>query len=212
MINDRQNDTYTIDVYSDYTCPTSWAAVRWLDQVQEVLGDRLQVTYRAFPLEQVNAKDPDFKVWEHANDGKSSTMRAFQAAHAASKQGEEAFRKMNDGLYARRHVDGRNLAGQRVLEKTAEEAGLDMDRFREDLKSDEVFAIVRDDYLKGRDEIGVFGTPTLVFDNGNAAYLKFTWHDTPEEAVNFFYEFVDIVQDRPKVLEIKRPTPPSAQQ
>jgi predicted DsbA family dithiol-disulfide isomerase len=208
VITDRQNDTYKIDVYSDYTCPTSWAAVRFLDQVKELLGDHLQVTYRAFPLEQVNAQDPDFNVWEYPNDGKSSTMRAFQAAHAASKQGEEAFRKMNEGLYIRRHVDGRNLAGQRVLEATAEEAGLDIERFRDDLKSDEVFDIVREDYLKGRDEIGVFGTPTLVFDNGNGAYLKFNWHETPEEALEFFHNFVDVVRDRPNILEIKRPQAP----
>jgi predicted DsbA family dithiol-disulfide isomerase len=210
VITYRENDTYTIDVYSDYTCPTSWAAVRLLDQVKEELGDRLQVTYRAFPLEQVNAQDPDFKVWEYPNDGKSSTMRAFQAAHAAGKQGEEAFRKVNDGLYVRRHVDGRNLAGQRVLEAVAEEAGLDMERFREDLKSDEVFDIVREEYTKGRDELGVFGTPTLVFDNGRGAYLKFTWHETTEEAMEFFYNFVDVVRDRPNVLEIKRPQAPQA--
>lgn len=207
MTTNRDNETYKLDVYSDYTCPTSWAAVRLLDQVKEELGDRLQVTYRAFPLEQVNQQDSDRKVWEYPNDGKSSTMRAFQAAHAAMKQGDEAFRKMNNGLYARRHVDGRNLAGQRVLEKTAEEAGLDMEQFRKDLESDEVFDIVREDYSKAR-ELGVFGTPTIVFDNGLGAYLKFTWDETTEGALKFFYNFVDIVRDRPDVLEIKRPTPP----
>ena len=207
MTTNRDNDTYKLDVYSDYTCPTSWAAVRLFDRVQEELGDRLQVTYRAFPLEQVNQHDPERKVWEYPNDGKSSTMRAFQAAHAAMKQGDEAFRKMNNGLHVRRHVDGRNLAGQRVLEKTAEEAGLDMEQFRKDLESDEVFNIVRDDYTRGR-ELGVFGTPTIVFDNGLGAYLKFTWDETTEGALEFFYNFVDVVRDRPNVLEIKRPTPP----
>lgn len=211
MTPDRSKETYTLEVYSDYTCPTSWAAERWLNQVKDKLGDRLQVTYRAFPLEQVNQQDPDKKVWEYPNDGKSSTMRAYQAAHAAAKQGEDALRKVQDGLYARRHADGRNLAGQRVLESIADEAGLDMDRFREDLKSDEVFLTVRDEYLKGRDEISVFGTPTIVFDNGNASYLKFTWHETDEEALEFFYNFVDIVRDRPEVLEIKRPTPAAPQ-
>lgn len=212
MSTDRGNDTYILDVYSDYTCPTSWAAERWLSQVKKLLGDRLRVTYRAFPLEQVNQQDPDLKVWEYPNDGKSSTMRAYQAAHAAKKQGEEAFNKVQDGLYTRRHVDGRNLAGQRVLEGIAKDAGLDMDRFREDLQADEVFPIVREEYLKGKNEIGVFGTPTIVFDNGNAAYLKFTWHGTDEEALEFFHDFVATVRDRPEVLEIKRPTPPAPQE
>lgn len=212
MSNDRSNEIYRLEVYSDYTCPTSWAAERWLNQVRNLLGDRLQVTYRAFPLEQVNQTDPDKKVWEYPNDGKSSTMRAYQAAHAAAKQGEEALRKVQDGLYTKRHVDGRNLAGQRVLEAIAEEAGLDMERFRDDLKMDEVFPIVRDEYLKGKDELGIFGTPTIVFDNGNSAYLKFSWHGTDEEALEFFYEFVAIVRDRPDVLEIKRPMPAGLQE
>src|SRR5690606_37321514 len=95
VVSNRETDTYNIEIYSDYTCPTSWTVNRWLEQVQEALGDRLQLTWRAFPLEQVNMPDPDVKVWEYPNDGRSSTMRAYQAVHAASKQGEEAFRKMH---------------------------------------------------------------------------------------------------------------------
>lgn len=208
MTRDRSNETYHLEIFSDYTCPTSWAVTRWLDEVKQHLGDRLQVTWRAFPLEQVNHPDPEFKVWEYPNDGKSSTMRAFQAAHAARKQGQVAFGNMHAGLFVRRHVEGRNLSVQRVLETTAGEAGLDMDRFREDLKSDEVFGIVRDDYRRGQ-ELGVFGCPTLFFDNGQGAYLKFTWNERYTDALAFFYEFVDIVRDRPNVLEIKRPTPPT---
>jgi|GEM_PF-98806 len=209
LVSNRETDTYNIEIYSDYTCPTSWTVNRWLEQVQAALGDRLQLTWRAFPLEQVNMQDPDVHVWDYPNDGKSSTMRAYQAVHAARKQGEEAFRKMHHGLFVRRHADGRNLAGQRVLEETATEAGLDMDRFREDLKSDEVFDIVRQEYTKGREELGVFGTPTLVFDNGNGAYLKFGWNEeSDEDALEFFYNFVDIVRDRPNILEIKRPEGP----
>lgn len=206
MAHDPRNETYKIDVYTDYACPYAWATQCWLDQVKEELGDRLQVFWRYFPLEQVNAKDPDFKVWEQPNDGSSSTMRSFQAAHAARKQGDEAFARFHAALFRRRHQDGRNLAGQSVLERTAEEAGLDLDRFREDLKSDEVFDIVREDYTHGREKIGVFGTPTTVFENDQGAYLKLNYRDMPADPVEFWYDFVDTVRDRPSVIEIKRPT------
>ena len=208
MTHDRQNDTYNIDVYTDYACPYAWANQVWLDQVQDVLGDRLQITWRAFPLQQVNAPDADFKVWELPNDGSSSTLRSFQAAHAAKKQGDDAFRRFHAQLFLRRHEDGRNLAVQRVLEQSAEEAGLDLDQFREDLNSDEVFEIIRDDYTNGRQKLGVFGTPTIVFENGQGAYLKLNFRDLPEDPVEFWYDFVDTVRDRPTVIEIKRPDGP----
>lgn len=197
---------YVMDVYFDYACPFAWAAQVWLDDVAETLGDTIEVNWRFFPLEQANAEDPDFKVWEQPNDGTSSTLRSFQAAWAARQQGEEAFRKLHAALFRKRHVEGRNLAGQKVLEATAEEAGLDLERFREDLKSDEVFKEIEKDYTDAR-ELQVFGTPTIVFDNDEGAYLKLNFKDMPEDPVEFFEDFVKTVRNRPSVIEIKRPQP-----
>ena len=76
---------YVMDVYFDYACPFAWAAQVWLDDVAETLGDTIEVNWRFFPLEQANAEDPDFKVWEQPNDGTSSTLRSFQAAWCDSR-------------------------------------------------------------------------------------------------------------------------------
>jgi predicted DsbA family dithiol-disulfide isomerase len=208
MGQDVKNDKYNVDVYFDYQCPYAWASQVWLYKVGEELGDRLQVNWKYFPLEQVNAKDPEYKVWEQPNDGKSSTLRSFQASHAARKQGEDAFMRFHEALFVKRHVDGRNLAGQRVLEAAAEEAGLDLERFRSDLESDEVFDIIREDYEHGKNELGVFGTPTVVFDNEQGAYVVLNFRDLPEDPIQFWHDFVDTVRDRPSVLEIKRPRRP----
>jgi predicted DsbA family dithiol-disulfide isomerase len=211
MAQDTQNETYEIDVYADYACPFAWASQVWLYKVKEELGDRLQINWKYFPLEQVNAKDPEYKVWEQPNDGKSSTLRSFQASHAAHKQGEEAFERFHAAMFVKRHVDGRNLAGQTVLEAAAEEAGLDLEQFRKDLESDEVFDIIRQDYENGKRKLGVFGTPTIVFDNDLGAYLKLNFRSLPEDPVRFWHDFVDTVRDRPSVLEIKRPSRPKNQ-
>lgn len=197
---------YDVDVYFDYACPFAWAAQVWLDDVKGALGDDIDVTWRYFPLEQANAQDPGFKVWEKPNDGTSSTLRSFQAAWAAKQQGEEAFRNMHAALFRKRHVDGRNLAGQKVLEAAAEEAGLELEKFREDLQSDAVFAEIEQDYTAAR-ELEVFGTPTIVFDNDEGAYLKLNFQDMPEDPVDFFRDFARTVRDRPSVIEIKRPKP-----
>jgi predicted DsbA family dithiol-disulfide isomerase len=198
---------YKVDVFFDYTCPWAWGGSVWLDQVQQELGDDLEINWRIFPLEQVNARTPDFKVWEQPNDGNSSTLRSFQGFWAAKQQGPELFRKFHFALYAKRHVDGRNLGQQAVLESAATEAGLDLEKFRKDLKSDAVFKQIEEDYTHGKGDLGVFGTPTIVFDNDQGAYLKVNFKELPNDPVKFFEEFVDIVRDRPEAIEIKRPNP-----
>lgn len=200
-------ETCHIDVYFDYACPFAWAAQVWLDQVKDVMGDELEITWRIFPLEQVNHSNPDFKIWEQPNDGSSSTLRSFQGYYAAKRQGGEAFRQFHASLFRKRHVEGRNLGRQNVLESAAEEAGLDLEQFRADLASDEVFAEIERDYTLGIDEHAVFGTPTIVFENGNAAYLKLNFRELPQDPVAFFEQFVSLVRDQPEVIEIKRPTP-----
>lgn len=202
------DERWKIDVYFDYTCPYAWASQRWLDAVQDEVGDRLQITWRYFPLEQVNAKDPGFELWELPNDGTNASLRSYQAANAALNQGPDKFRAFHAGLFNRRHADGRMLGGQAVLDRTAQEAGLDMDQFHRDLESDEVFAKVREDYIYGRQELGVFGTPTIVFENNEGAYLKLNYRELPEDPVPFWHDFVATVRDRPRVIEIKRPDGP----
>lgn len=203
----QSTETYNVDVYFDYACPFAWAAQLWLDEVQDDLGDKLNVTWRIFPLEQVNASDPDFKLWEQPNDGNNSSLRSFQGYHAARQQGDEAFKKFHAALFRKRHVDGRNLAGQKALESAAEDAGLDMEMFREDVKSDAVFSEIEKDWKHGREKLEVFGTPTIVFDNDEGAYLKLNFNDMPKDSTEFFHEFAAIVRDRPSVIEIKRPKP-----
>jgi predicted DsbA family dithiol-disulfide isomerase len=196
-----------LDVYFDYACPYAWSGQVWLDDVNEKTGGKLDITWKIFPLEQVNAKDPEFKVWEQPNDGKSSTLRSFQGFWAAKQQGEEGFKKFHAALFKKRHIEGRNLAGQAVLESAAEEAGLDLDQFRADLASDAVFAQIEADFTAGKGDLGVFGTPTIVYDNGLGAYLQINFRDMPSDPVTFFNEFTDVVRERPNVYEIKRPRP-----
>ena len=196
-----------LDVYFDYACPYAWAGQVWLDDVNQKSGGKLDINWRIFPLEQVNAKTPDFKLWEQPNDGTSSTLRSFQGFHAAKLQGPEALKKFHAALFKKRHIDGRNLSGQSVLESAAEDAGLDLDKFREDLKSDAVFAQIEEDFTHGQQEVGVFGTPTIVFDNGLGAYIQVNYRDMPSDPIAFFDEFSAIVRERPNIIEIKRPRP-----
>jgi predicted DsbA family dithiol-disulfide isomerase len=199
-----------VDVYFDYACPWAWGGQVWLDQVRDELGDELEISWKYFPLQQVNAKDPEFRLWEQANDldeAQNSSLRSFQAAHAAAQQGEEAFGKFHAALFRKRHVDGRNLGKQDVLESAAEEAGLDLGKFREDLATMAANPVIEEHYTQAR-ELGVFGTPTIMFENGEGAYLQVNFRNLPKDPVTFWQEFVQTVRDRPEVREIKRPQRP----
>ncbi|HEU5432120.1 MAG TPA: DsbA family selenoprotein, partial [Thermomicrobiales bacterium] len=69
-------------------------------------------------------------------------------------------------------------------------------------------AAIGRDYTHGRGELGVYGTPTIVYDNDAAAYVKLNDVPSPDAALPLFEEFTETVRDRPIVEEIKRPRKP----
>jgi len=101
--------------------------------------------------------------------------------------------------------------GQKPLKvrEAAKQAGLDMDRFERDLNDPGLWARIGADYERGK-EIGVFGTPTFVFPDGESAYLKMRPAPPTEDAVAVWNEFVGVVIGRPYIGEIKRPQKPKA--
>jgi predicted DsbA family dithiol-disulfide isomerase len=167
------------------------------------------VNWRYFPLEQVNtAEGPDWKLWEQPPNHRSRGRAAFHAAIAARNQGEEAFERFHHALLKSKHEDGNDHGRPATLTAAAEEAGLDLARFQADLDDRLLLARIGEDYEHGREEHGVFGTPTFVFPNGGAAYLKMLPAAGPDEALPIFEEFVRTVRDRPFISEFKRPKKP----
>jgi predicted DsbA family dithiol-disulfide isomerase len=205
------SDTIEFDVYYDYGCPYVHAAAVWLDQVKTSLGDRLQVHWRYFPLEQVNSVEgPDWKLWEQPADYKSRGRDAFHAAIAARNQGEDAFNRFHLALLHAKHVEGKEHSRRETLLEAAEQANLDLERFQRDLDERSLLAKIGEDYEYAREEYGVFGTPTFVFPDGSSAYIKMRPAAPPEEAVAVFDDFVRTVRDRSYIAEIKRPKKPDS--
>jgi len=177
--------------------------------VKEALRDRLGIEWYAFPLEQVNStQGPGWKLWEQPNEYKSRGLWAFRGGEAARLQGKELFEHFHMALLRARHVENRDIANPEVLIEVAMEAGLDVDRFRQDLPSRNLLAKIGEDYIWGVEEHGVWGTPTLVFNGRQAAYLKLRPAPPPEESVKLFEELFDIIYRRPYVVEVKRPRVP----
>ena len=178
----------------------------WLQRVKEELGSSLVLNWRYFSLEQVNSnKGPDWEIWEQPLDYPGGGLPAFRAAEAARRQGEETFISFHIALFRARHEKHRNIADIDNLVKTAEDAGLDRDRFIKDMNDPRILDALARDHTYAVETLRVFGTPTLVFQENGAVFLRLTPIPSPEESLPIFNEIRAIAKGRPNIKEIKRP-------
>ncbi|HKU59379.1 MAG TPA: Na+/H+ antiporter NhaA [Gaiellaceae bacterium] len=129
----------TLIEYGDFECPFCGRAE---PSIRELLTDFGDVQY----------------VWRHLplNDVHPSAQIAAEASEAAAKQ--DAFWPMHDAL-----LESQDLRVDKLIE-LAEQLGLDVDRFADDLREHEGAARIAED-VDSADMSGVSGTPTF-FING----------------------------------------------
>ena len=204
-------DRLEIDVYFDYLCPWAYRGAEFLRDVREQVGDdTLKINWRFFPLEQVNSQEGEgWKLWEQPDDYQSRGLEGFRASVAARQQGEELFDRFHQLWFQARH-GGFRLNGRRPsIVDVAREAGLNIERFEKDLADRSLLSKIGEDYELGRETYGVFGTPTIIFPGGEAAYLKLNPTPAGDEVVSTWNDLVETVVNRPFIHEIKRPVPPA---
>ena len=182
----------------------------WLDRVKSNSEHEFNVTWKNFQLQQVNSKEePEWKVWELPDHHDARSMVAAVAGEAALRQGTDAHERFHLALLTARHGQEQRVAlnEDAAVADIAEQTGLDVARFREDLKDQSLVQKVADDHTEAAQVHGVFGTPTFVFENGNSVYLK-SFIPPEEDAGAFFGHFVGLMRDMSFVGEMKRPQPP----
>lgn len=182
----------------------------WLDRVKKVYGESLDITWKHFSLEQVNGRHgPDWKVWEQPDTHNGGSILSLRAGEAARLQGKQEFERFHLALLTARHGGNGRIPLDQVepLVSVASEVGLDVSLFRGSLSDRRLLRNIGRDHTQGAEEHGVFGTPTFVFDNGNAVYLK-AFIPPPEDSVPAFEHFVALMAHRSYLGELKRPQPP----
>jgi Na+/H+ antiporter NhaA len=135
----------TLLEYGDFECPYCGQAEQAIRELLVSAGTDVRYVWRQLPL----------------NDVHPRAQLAAEAAEAAAAQGR--FWEMHDALLA--HQQELKLSD---LTRHAEELGLDVERFTEDLHSHRYAGRVLDD-VASADESGVSGTPTF-FVNGRRHY------------------------------------------
>ncbi len=161
-------------------------------------------------MNEVNrASEEHTPFWDQEAALHTRTGLAFQAGQAAVRQGggaAERFRFLLQDAFDR-HLDIRETG---TLESLAREAGLDLDRFAEDRHDRTLLSEVGRSHQEAVAHYGAFGTPTLVFPNGSAVYLKLA-EPPPERTAHRVFELLrELMEQRPAVQEIKLVRPGKA--
>jgi protein-disulfide isomerase len=136
-VRGRADAPLTLVEYADFECPFCARATGVTRELRERFGDRIRYVFRHLPLTEVHPR----------------AEQAAQAAEAADRQGR--FWEMHDLLFAHQdQLDLEDLIGY------AAHLDLDLDRFVEDLRSEEVDRRVRHD-VASAEASGARGTPTF---------------------------------------------------
>ncbi|MCA9540650.1 MAG: thioredoxin domain-containing protein, partial [Myxococcales bacterium] len=130
----------TIIEFSEFQCPFCNRVLPTVKQLEDEYGDKVRVVFKHNPLPFHN-----------------NAMGASQAAVAAGNQGK--FWEMHDKLFANQ----RDLGADK-LEGYAQELGLDLKRFKDDMASEATKKIIADDMALAN-QFGARGTPNF-FVNG----------------------------------------------
>jgi len=136
-----ESAVYTLVEYGDYQCPDCGRLFVIIRELQTMLGERLRIVYRHYPLGGIH---PD-------------AQQAAEAAEAAGAQGR--FWEMHDLLF-----QSQNALKRKNLLAYADRLSLDRDRFSHELKKRVYENRVREDFRRGVQN-GVYKTPGL-FLNG----------------------------------------------
>ena len=142
----NEKATVTVVEYLDFECEACRAYYPITTQLKEEFKDSMRLVIRYFPL-----------------GGHRNSRTSAYAAEAAGKQGK--FWEMYDLLYTNQGDWGeQETANQAQFEKYAIEIGLDMEKYRKDVTSEEVKKRIDDSYNEAM-SLDLQGTPSF-FLNG----------------------------------------------
>ncbi len=127
---------------------------------------------------------------------------------AARRQGKAAFDSFHIALLKARHEQRKDIADMGTLTQVAESVNLEMTQFQKDCSDRKLLAKLAEDHTFAVEVLGIFGTPTLVFPENQAVFLKMS-PPLPEDSLSVFNEVRTLAERRQHIQEIKRPQLPS---
>jgi DSBA-like thioredoxin domain len=176
--------------------------------VQDKIDDNLNITWKAFLLEQVNSRRGEqWKAWQDPRFTSRDIPPHEAAKSVLAHHGEEAFEKYHMALFRAYHVDKRDIANPLELLNIAEELGIDTTEVSEDLRTRKFKEVVGADHEEADEKYDIFGVPTITFNGEQPTFIKLAageWEGTDED-VSLFHDMYNVAAPRSYVMEIKKP-------
>jgi predicted DsbA family dithiol-disulfide isomerase len=175
--------------------------------VQEKLSDDLQITWKAFLLEQANSRrGEEWKAWKDRRFTSRDIPPHEAAKSILAEHGEEAFNRFHMATFRAYHQDKRDIAHPLELMAIARQVDIDTAVLAEDLRTRKYREAVGADHDEADEHHDIFGVPTILFDGQQPTFIKLESGDWegPDD-LELFYGLCNIAATRPYVLEIKKP-------
>lgn len=147
----------TLTEFVDFQCEACYGFYPTVKEIKEKYKDRVKFQVKYFPI----------------TSGHANALAAAATAQAAAKQ--DKFWEMHNLLFERQKSWENNSPTTRdeVFAQYAEEIGLDMDKFRVDIASDETQSVIKADLAEVK-RLGGDGTPTFALNGKKIANPKNT--------------------------------------
>jgi predicted DsbA family dithiol-disulfide isomerase len=157
------------------------AAVR-LQRVKEEYGDKLNFSWRSYPLllgknleggftarhaeawhrAHLEERSLSFQPWGTDQPYPTSSLPALIASKCAERQGELPFIRFHIALFHAFFGACRNISDREVLFDLAKESALNMEKFRQDFDQGSLEAEVMAEFEEGRSQYAGWGVPLVI--------------------------------------------------
>jgi predicted DsbA family dithiol-disulfide isomerase len=186
----------SVEVFFDYTCGFSNRARHWLDGLPSASGQ--QFRWRPFSLLQRNRGrdgDPVFDRAEYA-DNVSLVALAVHMAVLADGGDLDGYRRR---MFTAWHEEPGRLS-------TTDIVGFGHAHGLGEFNRPAAFAALAAEHAHAH-ELGVFGTPTLVFGAGHAAFVTLDAVPAPDQAQPLLDQLHRLTRTQPALRQFQRVTP-----
>lgn len=176
-------------IYVDFQCPFSYRAWRWLS----MLPERTRVDVRPYSL------DGQSNPWDREQP--STGLELLALGELARETSPETHLAFVDAAFVAVHDHETDSSSVEAWLALGSKVGLDLDAFTAD--AERWRAEVGLWHQEARDELGVFGVPTIVWDHDRALYVKLAEDVADEAAARRLLADLEDLAAQP-VNEVKR--------
>jgi len=180
-------------IFFDYTCPFAYKAHLWLEEA----GVASSADWQIFSLLEHNYRGDGPPVWELEERQNDISLLIF-AGHKLVLRESGDLDRYRRTMFETWHRIGGSLKLDEIFH-IVKQSGVN--GTEDDLR--EVFLDAMSDHNRAR-QLGIFGSPTLVFDEDRVVFVKLDQAPAGESALSLLHD-IETLSGRTELLELKRP-------